>query len=77
MSESQSIEYKSSWRDEYLKWICRFTNAQGAVLYIGIDDKGKTVGVQNAKKLFIRRINDYLNKHKRANIKDDNIGEAK
>ena len=21
MSESQNIEYKSSWRDEYLKWI--------------------------------------------------------
>lgn len=22
MSESQLIEYKESWRDEYLKWIC-------------------------------------------------------
>ena len=51
MSESQLIEYKESWRDEYLKWICGFANAQGGVLYIGIDDKGKTVGVQNAKKL--------------------------
>ena len=77
MPESQLMEYKKSWRDEYFKWICGFANAQSGVLYIGIDDKGKTVGVQNAKKLFIRRINDYLNKHKRANIKDDNIGEAK
>ena len=29
MSESQSIEYKQSWRDEYLKWICGFANAIG------------------------------------------------
>ena len=27
MSESQNIEYKESWRDEYLKWICGFANA--------------------------------------------------
>lgn len=24
--ENQSIEYKQSWRDEYLKWICGFAN---------------------------------------------------
>ena len=27
MSESQNIEWKQSWRDEYLKWICGFANA--------------------------------------------------
>lgn len=32
MSESQLIEYKVSWRDEYLKWICGFANAQGNAL---------------------------------------------
>ena len=32
MSESQNIEYKESWRDEYLKWICGFANAQGLSL---------------------------------------------
>ena len=26
-NESQNIEYKESWRDEYLKWICGFANA--------------------------------------------------
>ncbi len=25
MSESQNIEWKESWRDEYLKWICKRT----------------------------------------------------
>jgi predicted HTH transcriptional regulator len=33
MSESQNIEYKSSWHDDYLKWICGFTNAQGGKIY--------------------------------------------
>lgn len=51
MPESQNIEYKSSWRDEYFKWICGFANAQGGKLYIGIDDNGEVCGVQNAKKL--------------------------
>lgn len=50
-SESQNIEYKESWRDEYLKWICGFANAQGGTLYIGVDDDKKVVGVKNSKKL--------------------------
>ncbi len=49
--ESQIIEYKQSWRDEFLKEICGFANAQGGTLYIGVDDKGKAVGLQHAKKL--------------------------
>ena len=49
--ESHNIEYKSSWRDEYLKWICGFANAQGGKLYIGKDDNGKVIGVPDAKRL--------------------------
>lgn len=49
MAESQNIEYKESWRDEYLKWLCGFANAQGGTIYIGIDDAGNVVGVENAK----------------------------
>lgn len=51
MPESQNIEYKSIWKDEYLKWICGFANANGGTLYIGKDDSGNAVGVKNAKKL--------------------------
>ena len=51
MSENQNIEYKSSWRDEYLKWICGFANAQGGKLYIGVDDNGNICGVSNIKRL--------------------------
>ncbi|MFH1319305.1 MAG: ATP-binding protein [Bacteroidota bacterium] len=47
MPESQNIEYKTAWRDEYLKWICGFANANGGRLYIGLDDKGKAIGINN------------------------------
>lgn len=51
MSESQNIEYKESWRDEYLKWICGFANTQGGRIYIGIDDNQQVVGVADTKRL--------------------------
>lgn len=51
MSESQSIEYKQSWRDEYLKWICGFANANGGIIFIGKDDNGNVVGLADAKRL--------------------------
>lgn len=51
MAESQNIEWKESWRDEYLKWICGFANAQGGCIYIGVDDAGRVIGVQNGKRL--------------------------
>jgi ATP-dependent DNA helicase RecG len=50
-SESQNIEFKSSWRDEYLKWICGFANAHGGTIFIGKDDFGNVVGLKETKKL--------------------------
>lgn len=51
MEENQNIEYKESWRDEYLKWICGFANAQGGRLFIGINDDKKVVGVAHSHRL--------------------------
>ncbi len=51
MAESQNIEWKETWRDEYLKWICGFANAQGGRIYIGTKDDGTVIGVQGSKKL--------------------------
>lgn len=51
MSETQNIEYKSSWRDEYLKWICGFANANGGTIFIGKDDAGNVIGISDSKKL--------------------------
>ncbi len=51
MPEQQNIEYKSSWHDDYLKWICGFANAQGGKIYIGKNDAGAVVGVEDYKRL--------------------------
>ena len=49
--ESQNIEYKESWRDEYLKWICGFANASGGKIYIGVNDEHEIIGIDNSKRL--------------------------
>ncbi len=51
MTESQHVEWKRSWRDEYLKWICGFANAEGGTLVLGKDDRGQTVGLDDAERL--------------------------
>ena len=38
MKESQHTEWKQSWRDEYLRWICGFANAEGGVLVLRQSD---------------------------------------
>ena len=58
MKEAQNREWKSSWRDEYLKWICGFANAQGGVLEIGRNDDGRVVGVKDP----LRLLEDIPNK---------------
>ncbi|HAQ20703.1 MAG TPA: transcriptional regulator [Prolixibacteraceae bacterium] len=51
MPEQQNIEFKQSWHDDCLKWICGFANAQGGIIYIGKDDNGNVVNVSDYKKL--------------------------
>ncbi len=50
-SESQNVEFKLTWKDEYLKWICGFANAYGGTIFIGKDDEGNVVDLKDAKKL--------------------------
>jgi len=45
MPEHQEIEWKESWRDEYLKWLCGYANARGGTLFIG-----KVIGAGRATK---------------------------
>lgn len=62
MSENQNIEFKQSWHDDYLKWVCGFANAVGGMIYIGIDDKGKIVHLEDYAKL----LDDIPNKIRNA-----------
>jgi len=49
--EGQNIEFKESWRDEYLKTICAFANTNGGTIFIGKDDSGNVTGVKSSNKL--------------------------
>ena len=49
--ECQNVEFKRIWKDEYLKWICGFANAQGAVIYFGVDDDHEVIGLKDSKRL--------------------------
>jgi ATP-dependent DNA helicase RecG len=51
LNESQNIEFKQIWKDEYLKTISAFANSGGGKLYVGVDDDGNIIGIDNAKKL--------------------------
>jgi hypothetical protein len=71
-SEHQQIEWKETWRDEYLKWISGFANAEGGVLIIGMNDKGKVVGVPDARKLLVdlpNKVRDVLGILVKVNLK--------
>jgi len=75
MPEQQNIEYKQSWHDDYLKWVCGFANAHGGVIHIGKDDHGKVVGVSNHKKLLDEipnKIRNQLGIIAEVNLKEEN-----
>lgn len=70
--ENQSVEWKESWRDEYLKWIAAFANSDGGVLEIGRNDKGEVIGVTNIKDLLEiipNKVRDILGIIVKINIK--------
>jgi len=74
MKESQQMEWKVSWRDEYLKWISGFANAEGGVLVIGRNDKGEVVGLSNAEKLLTEipnKVRDVLGIMVDVNLKEE------
>ena len=78
MKESQHTEWKESWRDDHLRWICGFANAEGGVLVIGRNDKGQVVGVADAKKLLEdlpNKIRDLLGILVEVNLREDGGGK--
>jgi ATP-dependent DNA helicase RecG len=49
--ENQNLEFKQAWHDETLKTACAFANTAGGIIYIGVDDKGRSVALHNPGKL--------------------------
>ena len=62
MTESQTIEFKQIWKDEYLKTICAFANTSGGNLYIGLDDDSKVIGIKDTKNILETLPNKINNK---------------
>ena len=60
--ESQTVEYKQSWRNDCLKAVSAFANSDGGVLIVGLDDMGKPSGLKNFKKLLEDIPNTIRNK---------------
>ncbi len=78
MSESQNVEYKQSWRDEYLKWICGFANANGGSIFIGKDDNGNVVNITDTKRLLEEipnKVRDVLGILVDVNLQTTNQGD--
>ena len=63
MLEKQNIEWKESWRNDYFEWISAFANTEGGKLFIGINDKGEVIGIDDYEKLLVNlpnQIRDLL-----------------
>jgi ATP-dependent DNA helicase RecG len=60
--ESQTLEYKQSWRNDCLKAVSAFANSDGGNLIIGLDDQGKPSELKNFKKLLEDIPNTIRNK---------------
>ena len=61
--ETHLIEWKASWRDDYLRWLYGFANADGGTLIIGRNDEGVAVGATDAERLLVdlpNKIRDTL-----------------
>ena len=51
MSENETIEFKKTYTDNIYKEIVAFLNSYSGTIYIGYDDNGKLVGLNNAKEI--------------------------
>ena len=60
--ESQTVEYKQSWRNDCLKAVSAFANSDGGVLIVGLDDHGEPSGLKNIKRLLEDIPNTIRNK---------------
>ncbi len=65
--ESETIEYKESWHDDYLKSLAAFSNTRGGILKIGVHDKKKTitgwVGTSQDQEVISNKIVNILGIH--------------
>ena len=55
--ETENIEFKLQFTDELYKEVIAFANTDGGVIYIGIDNNGNAVGIDNVDENYTRITN--------------------
>ena len=55
--ESEKVEFKLQATDEIYKEVVAFANTDGGTIYIGIDDRGNAVGLENVDETYTRITN--------------------
>lgn len=55
--ESERVEYKLQMVDDIYKEVIAFANMDGGVIYIGIDDNGNLIGIDNVDETYTRLTN--------------------
>lgn len=55
--ESENTEYKSGLTDDLYKEVIAFANTDGGIIYIGIDDQGNTIGIEDIDDTYARITN--------------------
>lgn len=55
--ESEQIEYKSQMTEGLYREVVAFANSDGGVIYIGIDDQGNQIGLDNVDETYTRITN--------------------
>lgn len=55
--ETENIEFKSQVTDDIYKEVIAFANTDGGVIYIGFDDNGNAIGIDNIDETYTRITN--------------------
>lgn len=55
--ETENIEFKSQFTDNLYKEVIAFANTNGGVIYIGVDNKGNVVGIDDVDETYTRITN--------------------
>lgn len=55
--ETENIEFKSVLTDDIYKAVIAFANTDGGTIFIGIDNSGNTVGIENVDETFLKITN--------------------
>lgn len=55
--ENERIEYKSQMTDNIYREVIAFANTDGGTIYIGIDDRGNLIGIDNVDETYTRLTN--------------------